>query len=112
MPDEVPHRSDQPLTGDDPKFLILDALDNVAIVRTRIRKLEPVAISGVLVTFADELPLGHKVARKVIAPGEKILKLGVSIGRATTRIELGEHVHTHNVASDYIPTYLLPEDAP
>jgi hypothetical protein len=46
------------------------------------------------------------VAARDIAAGEKIIKYGVPIGSATRDIGAGEHVHTHNVQSDYIPTYL------
>jgi hypothetical protein len=39
-----------------------------------------------------------------------VLKYGVSIGSATADISLGEHVHLHNIKSDYTPTYALTED--
>lgn len=57
------------------------------------------------------LPIGHKVAARAIAAGEKIIKYGVPIGSATREIAAGEHVHTHNVQSDYIPTYLREDQA-
>ncbi len=44
-----------------------------------------------------------------IAPGEKIIKYGVPIGSAVLRISVGEHVHTHNIKSDYLPTYTWKE---
>ncbi|RWD39667.1 MAG: hydrolase [Mesorhizobium sp.] len=94
---------------DDPKLLILNVADNVAIVRTRLKAGDLVAVSGVPVTVSAEIPLGHKLARSPIAAGEKIIKLGAPIGYATEAIALGAHVHTHNIASDYIPTYTLPE---
>jgi hypothetical protein len=96
---------------DDPKLLILNDADNVAIARARLRAGELIAVSGVPLTISADIPLGHKVARRAIAAGEKITKLGAPIGHATEPIALGAHVHTHNVASDYIPTYTLPEDA-
>ncbi|HRJ73596.1 MAG TPA: SAF domain-containing protein [Terrimicrobiaceae bacterium] len=42
-----------------------------------------------------------------IRTGEKILKYGVPIGSATCDIAFGEHVHLHNMKSDYLPTYTL-----
>lgn len=57
--------------------------------------------------LVSALGLGHKVACRRIGKGEKILKYGVSIGSATRDIELGEHVHLHNMKSDYLPTYTL-----
>jgi altronate dehydratase len=42
------------------------------------------------------IPFGHKVARCVIAKGERVIKYGVAIGVATQDIKVGEHVHVHN----------------
>ena len=42
-----------------------------------------------------------------IAAGEKVLKYGAPIGTATAAIAAGEHVHVHNIESDYTPTYHL-----
>ncbi|MER8563794.1 UxaA family hydrolase [Mesorhizobium sp. M0578] len=96
---------------DDSNLLILNVADNVAIARARLRAGDLVAVSGVPVTVSADIPLGHKVARRAIAAGEKIIKLGTPIGHAIEAIALGAHVHTHNIASDYIPTNTLPEDA-
>jgi len=43
---------------------------------------------------------GHKYAIRPIAPGENVIKYGMPIGHARVRIEPGEHVHTHNLASN------------
>jgi hypothetical protein len=40
------------------------------------------------------------------ATGAKIIKYGVPIGSATCEIAAGDHVHTHNLRSDYLPTWL------
>ena len=56
-----------------------------------------------------DLPLGHKIARRAIAAGEKIVKYGAPIGSATVAIPAGAHVHVHNVKSDYTPTYHLED---
>ena len=37
------------------------------------------------------------------------MKYGAPIGSALRNIEPGEYIHTHNVSSDYIPTYTLEE---
>jgi len=34
----------------------------------------------------------------------------VPIGSATRAIKAGEHVHLHNMKSDYIPTYTLEDE--
>jgi altronate hydrolase len=45
------------------------------------------------------VPPGHKVAIRHVAAGDYVLKYGQPIGRATQTIEVGDHVHTHNLAS-------------
>ena len=43
---------------------------------------------------------GHKYARVDIQKGENVIKYGNPIGHATCDIKAGEHVHTHNVATN------------
>lgn len=45
------------------------------------------------------VPPGHKVAINAVAAGDFVLKYGQPIGRATQAITVGDHVHTHNLAS-------------
>jgi altronate dehydratase len=46
--------------------------------------------------LVESIPFGHKVARQEIAKGDSVIKYGVTIGKATTTIRAGEHVHVHN----------------
>lgn len=48
----------------------------------------------------EPVPLGHKVALRNIAEGERLVKYGVVIGRATRDIRAGQHVHVHNVRGE------------
>jgi len=59
------------------------------------------------VNVPARLTLGHKLAARAIRAGEKILKYRVPIGSATQDIAAGEHVHLHNMKSDYIQTFTL-----
>jgi hypothetical protein len=93
--------------GADPRLILLDDRDNVLVVRRRLAAGDRLSIDGAEVVAAQAVPLAHKVARRAIAPGEVILKYGAPIGRATASIGPGEHVHVHNVVSDYTPTYTL-----
>ena len=43
---------------------------------------------------------GHKYARGPIAAGADVIKYGMPIGHATRDIAAGEHVHTHNLATN------------
>lgn len=97
--------------GTDPRLLLLDDRDNVLVVRARLRAGETVLVSGITVVVPEDIPLGHKVARRDIAPGAKVLKYGAPIGSATVPIKTGEHAHVHNIKSDYTPTYSLEGEA-
>ena len=43
---------------------------------------------------------GHKYAIRPIAEGEDVVKYGMPIGHATRAITPGEHVHSHNLATN------------
>jgi len=43
---------------------------------------------------------GHKYAIRPIKKGENVIKYGNPIGHATADIGVGDHVHTHNVATN------------
>ena len=96
----------------DRRLLLLHADDNVLVTRAPIASGEPIQIGGARVTLARTLPLGHKLARRPIAVGEKIRKYGAPIGTATSDIATGEHVHVHNIASDYTASISLQGATP
>ncbi len=50
-------------------------------------------------TAEDRIPFGHKVAIEAIGAGDPVVKYGEHIGLARCPIELGRHVHLHNVRS-------------
>ncbi|MFO1219519.1 MAG: UxaA family hydrolase [Burkholderiaceae bacterium] len=50
--------------------------------------------------------LGHKVARHALRAGDKVLRYGAVIGSVTRDVAPGEHLHTHNLRSDYLPTHV------
>ena len=94
-----------------PTLLRISPEDNVLVA---VRSLEPgtmLEIEGGTISLGVRVGLGHKLAARDLAPGEKIIKYGVSIGSATTGIKAGEPVHLHNMKSDYLPTYLRGKDA-
>ena len=81
--------------------------DNCVVVAQALRAGDRVTIDGKSVAVAKAIGVGHKLARRAIARGEKVLKYGAIIGTASAPIARGEHVHTHNLQSDYLPTYTL-----
>lgn len=84
--------------------IILHPRDSVAIVTNNVFK-------GDSITFIDNdgniktlqattnVPVYHKVAIKYIKKGEYVYKYGEIIGYATKDINMGEHVHEHNLES-------------
>ncbi len=91
-------------SGEALRVLVLSTGDNVGVVLKGAAKGEHLALTGGDVLCLDDVPPGHKLALAPIACGTKVLKFGVPIGSATTDVRAGQHVHTHNLASDYTPT--------
>lgn len=78
--------------------------DNVVVATGTIPKGTVVKLERVRLTAASNLRMGHKVAVRPIAEGEKVLKYGRPIGVATVNVEPGQWVHVHNMRSLYITT--------
>lgn len=89
------------------RLLLMSPDDNCMIARTHLPAGLVVEIDGAPVALPETIQLGHKVARRALAPGEKVLRYGAPIGTITTPVAAGAHIHTHNLASDYIPTYTI-----
>lgn len=80
------------------KAILLNPMDNVASALTDLSAGDGVTVcEGRVITLEDDIPLGHKFAIAPIPAGAEILKYGISIGPSTCDIDMGEHVHTHNV---------------
>lgn len=105
-------QENSPPTATDPRLLRLAPEDNVAVATTTIEAGEPILLEGRPLRLSARIPTGHKVAIRAIAPGQQVIKYGAPIGSATQAIEPGEYVHTHNVQSDYLPTYTREHAAP
>jgi hypothetical protein len=88
-----------------PKLMLLHPDDNVLVSIAPIEAGDRLAVDGSELLAAEGIGVGHKLARRPIAPGERVLKYGAPIGSATRAIAPGEWVHTHNMKSDYIPTH-------
>lgn len=96
----------------DRRLLRISPQDNVGVATTTIEAGQPVMIDGVSILSANRVPTGHKLALVPIAAGEKIIKYGAPIGSATHDVRPGDYVHTHNLKSDYLPTYTLDGSNP
>lgn len=92
------------------KLFKINPLDNVYVVRQLVEEGETLVIDSQTFISKKELGLGHKVAACAIPLGERVIKFGIPIGSATENIGFGDHVHLHNLKSDYIPTYTLDHE--
>ncbi|SFU18253.1 UxaA family hydrolase [Sedimentitalea nanhaiensis] len=93
----------------DPRLIVLNTEDTVAVARCAIAAGEVLQIGTETITLGQAVTMGHKLARAPMQAGDKVLKYGVPIGSATQAIAVGEHVHLHNIKSDYTPTYALTD---
>ncbi len=91
----------------DPRLMLLSPGDTVFVLRDQIAAGETIVLDGRSVVFGQRLGLGHKIARLSVSAGQQVFKYGAPIGRASVAIEPGDHVHLHNLKSDYTPTYAL-----
>ena len=86
--------------------IMVDDQDNVATVLENMEPDHSVAVKSKKSNEAikslkvlESIPVYHKIAVEKIQAGEKVIKYGAVIGTATKEIEIGEHVHTHNIKS-------------
>ncbi|MGF7136766.1 altronate dehydratase small subunit [Paraburkholderia sp. EB58] len=89
----------------DARLILLSPQDNCLIAAARLEAGTEVEIEGESVTLSKAIDLGHKVARGPLAKDDKVLRYGAVIGHVTEPVARGEHLHTHNLESDYLPTY-------
>jgi hypothetical protein len=86
-------------------LILLHPDDNILIAVAEVPSGASVMIDGVSVCVAGSIPIGHKLARHAMHVGTKILRYGAPIGSLTQVVARGDHVHLHNLASDYIATH-------
>lgn len=91
-------------------ILRLNDIDNVVIARIT---LPPgTTINEENIACQERIHAGHKLASAPIARWDSVRKYGQIIGFATSPIEPGEHVHTHNLAlKEFDRNYAYGEDA-
>jgi altronate dehydratase small subunit len=89
----------------DPRLILLNPEDNCLVAGARLAAGTRLDIEGETVTLAKTIDLGHKVARRALVKDEKVLRYGAVIGHVTADVARGEHLHMHNLESDYLPTY-------
>lgn len=85
-------------------FVLHDAKDTVAVVVVEGVKAG-ISLSGWImdedrmtsVDARQDIPIGHKVALKDMAPGDTVWKYGIDMGKVVAPIKAGEHAHVQNI---------------
>jgi (2R)-sulfolactate sulfo-lyase subunit alpha len=86
-------------------LLLLHPDDNSLVARRSLVAGEEVIIDGESIRMPQAVALGHKVARHALQSGIAVLKYGAPIGSTTQPVAKGEHLHLHNLKSDYLPSH-------
>ena len=79
--------------------LVISTRDNVATALETLDAGRKLTLGGHAIVARERIQSGHKIALVPIANGEPVIKYGSEIGRATSDIAPGTHVHTHNLSS-------------
>lgn len=83
------------------RFLKINAVDNVAVaIADDLKAGEVVEIDGKEITLKEDIARGHKFAIQAIAEGENVIKYGYPIGHATSAVEVGGWIHSHNLKTN------------
>jgi altronate dehydratase len=83
--------------------VVIDPADNVATALVDLAAGTPLRwAGGDGVTTVEPIPSGHKVALRDISAGDPVLKYGQVIGVASTPVEHGSLVHTHNLTGQEV----------
>ena len=79
------------------KVLKLNPVDNVAVALQDIQAGEMLNIDGLELTAKEFILHGHKIALAPIGADKSVIKYGFPIGHTLREIQVGEHVHIHNM---------------
>lgn len=85
-------------------FVVHDSRDNVAVIVVEGVQAGMTLQGWIMdedrttaVVARQDIPIGHKIALRDLAPGDTVIKYGHDIGRVVAPIEAGAHAHVHNI---------------
>ncbi len=88
------------------RALIVDPADHVATALADLVTGEELRLTVGRckheVIVREPIPYGHKLALMNMSSGQAVLKYGAAIGKASTDIAAGSHVHLHNLRSQRV----------
>ncbi len=74
--------------------------DNVAVALVPLSAGETIEFEHETVVLKEDIKQGHKFSLRNISANEHVIKYGDPIGHATKDIEIGCHVHVHNIKTN------------
>ena len=86
-------------------LVVLAPQDGVGIAVADLAPGEHRTSAGGSVVLLEPVALGHKVALADLPADTAVVRAGMPIGVTTRPVPAGAWVHTHNLRSDYLPTY-------
>ncbi len=85
-------------------FIVHDERDSVGVVVVEGVKAQDRLTGWIMdqdktiqVKALDAIPIGHKVAIKELAGKATVIKYGTDVGQTKAPIQVGQHVHVHNL---------------
>lgn len=99
-------------------FVRLHPSDPLVVLTRPFAKGESLQVDGRNIVVRDDVPAGHKLAVTEIESDRPVFKYGWAIGLATRNIEVGEHIHSHNLRCEHkvdmeaLATEVPPAPAP
>ncbi|OGO61018.1 MAG: hypothetical protein A2029_17165 [Chloroflexi bacterium RBG_19FT_COMBO_47_9] len=77
--------------------LWLNDKDNIVVALRHLAKGDVIEAADGSVTVNENIKMGHKIAIIPIPKYGMVIKYGEEIGEASADINVGDHVHVHNV---------------
>ena len=85
-------------------ILVMDPGDNVGVCLKHIAVGAEVSVEAcdgkLRLRVREPVPQGHKICLRKIDKNEPVIKYGEIIGKASVPIQMGQHVHVHNVVDN------------
>lgn len=82
------------------QFIKIHPQDNVAVALQDLPANTLLKADNQTILLQSDIARGHKFALSAIEKNQDVIKYGYSIGHALRNINLGEHIHTHNVKTN------------
>ena len=82
------------------RFVKINSADNVIIALTDLTQGSILNFDSQTLELLEDIPKGHKIAITDIAENSNIIKYGMPVGHASSEIQAGRWVHSHNITTN------------